>query len=157
MTTFRTPVGPAEKLQMKLVQGQKLPVIGPLVRIFVKFRGVQIPPHTFTERPHLPHVGPIVVHERTQFGRNVTVFHNVTIGRANIWEEPNSDFQGFVIRDHAILCAGAVVVGAKGTVVVGEGTVIGANSVLTQSTGDWEVWAGSPARKVGNRTATIAS
>lgn len=152
MTTFRTPVGPAEKFQMALVQAQKLPGVGPFVRMFVKFRGVQIPPHTFTERPHLPHVGPIVVHEKTRFGKNVTVFHNVTIGRGNVWEEPHPDFAGFEVRDHAVLCAGAVIIGTKGTITVGEGTVIGANAVLTQSTGDWEVWAGSPARKVGDRS-----
>ena len=152
MPIFRTPVGPAERLQMKLVQGQKLPGIGSLLRIIVKFRGVQIPPNTFTIRPHLPHIGPIVVHEKTRFGKNVTVFHNVTIGRANIWEEPEPGFAGFEIQDYAILCAGAVIVGSNGVITVGEGTVLGANAVLNQSTGDWEIWAGSPARKVGDRS-----
>jgi len=152
-TVFRAPggLGPTEKLQMRLVQAQKLPGVGPFVRMFMKFRGVQIPPHTFTYRPWIAHVGPIVVHEKTRFGKDVTLFHNVTIGRADIWEEPRPDFAGFEIRDGAIICAGAVIVGAKGTVTVGEGTVIGANSVLNQSTGDWEIWAGSPARKVRDR------
>ena len=40
---------------------------------------------------------------------------------------------------------------AKKKLVVGEGTVIGANAVLTQSTGDWEIWAGIPAKKIGLR------
>jgi serine O-acetyltransferase len=34
---------------------------------------------------------------------------------------------------------------------VGEGTVIGADPVLTRSTGAWEVSAGVPARKIADR------
>lgn len=153
MKTFKTPVGPIEKLQMAMVRGQKAQIVGPLLRMASKFRGVQIPPHTYTDPPHLAHVGPIIVHEKTKLGRNVTLFHNVTIGRGNVWEEPNEDFAGFEIKDYAVLCAGAVILGSRERVTVGEGTVIGANAVLTQSTGDWEVWAGSPARKVGERRA----
>ncbi|MGP5219440.1 hypothetical protein [Arthrobacter rhombi] len=151
MTVFRTPVGPVEKLTMKLVQAQKLAGVGPLLRMFAKARGVQIPPHTFTERRHLPHVGTVVVHEKTRIGRNVTLFHGVTIGRSNIWEEPHEDFVGFVIEDDAVLCANAAVLCERGTVTVGRGTIIGANSVLTRSTGRDEIWAGAPARKVGVR------
>ena len=39
----------------------------------------------------------------------------------------------------------------EGILRVGCGTVIGANPVLLQSTGDWEIWAGMPAHKVGER------
>jgi serine O-acetyltransferase len=35
--------------------------------------------------------------------------------------------------------------------VVGKGTVVGANAVLTQSTGEYEIWAGIPASKIGAR------
>lgn len=154
-STFRAPVGPAEKFQMRLVSAQKLPGIGQVARMVVKLMGVHIPPETFTDAPHLPHVGPIVVHGQTRMGKGVTIFHNVTIGRSNIWEEQHPDFDGFTVKDHAVLCAGAVVLGAKGKTVVGEGTVVGANAVLTQSTGDWEIWAGSPARKVGERARPV--
>jgi len=34
---------------------------------------------------------------------------------------------------------------------VGRGTVVGANAVLLESTGENELWAGVPARKVGLR------
>jgi len=34
---------------------------------------------------------------------------------------------------------------------VGSGTVLGANAVLLQSTGENEIWAGIPARCVGKR------
>jgi serine O-acetyltransferase len=36
-------------------------------------------------------------------------------------------------------------------VTVGRGTVVGANAVLARSTGEWEIWAGSPAKCVGTR------
>ena len=36
---------------------------------------------------------------------------------------------------------------------IGEGAVIGAGSVLTHDVNPFEVWAGNPARKVGERSA----
>ena len=133
---------------MALVQGQKAPVVGSALRMVAKSRGVQIPPHTFEHRPHLPHVGTIVVHEKTKLGRNVTLFHGVTIGRGNIWEEPHADFGGFVVEDDVILCANAVVINSHGILTIGQGTVIAANAVLRQSTGPNEVWAGNPATRI---------
>lgn len=34
---------------------------------------------------------------------------------------------------------------------IGKGAVIGAGSVLTKSVGDYEIWAGNPARQIGIR------
>jgi serine O-acetyltransferase len=34
---------------------------------------------------------------------------------------------------------------------VGRGSVVGANAVLLESTGENEIWAGVPARRVGTR------
>lgn len=146
--SYKTPVGPVEKLQMKLVQAQKAPGVGPVARMIAKSLGVQIPPQTFTESPYLPHRGTIVIHEKTRIGKGVTIFHGVTIGRGNPWEAPADDFSGFVIEDGVTLCAGAAIVSSHGTLTVGKGAVIGANAVLTQSAGPNEVWAGSPARLI---------
>jgi acetyltransferase-like isoleucine patch superfamily enzyme len=38
---------------------------------------------------------------------------------------------------------------------IGEGAVIGGGSVLTKEVGDWEIWAGNPARKIGERRDPI--
>jgi len=38
---------------------------------------------------------------------------------------------------------------------IGEGAVIGGGSVLTKNVGDWEIWAGNPARKIGERQDQI--
>jgi len=34
---------------------------------------------------------------------------------------------------------------------IGDGAIIGAGSVLTKDVGDWEIWAGNPARRIGER------
>ena len=57
---------------------------------------------------------------------------------------------GVIIRENAILGAGCKVL-FQGDLVVGRGTVIGANSVLLCSTGENEIWAGIPAKCVGKR------
>lgn len=83
-----------------------------------------------------------VVHERTEIEDNVKIYQNVTIGRGNIWEDPHSDFDGFLIREGSVLCAGAKIIGSHGKLVVGKNSIIGANSVLTRSTGENEIWGG---------------
>lgn len=42
-------------------------------------------------------------------------------------------------------------IASKGEVVVGENTIIGANAVLLESTGDNEIWGGVPARRLKSR------
>lgn len=37
-------------------------------------------------------------------------------------------------------------------VTIGRGAIIGAGAVVTKSVGDYEIWAGVPARKIGMRT-----
>lgn len=93
-----------------------------------------------------------VIHPKTVIGNNVKIYQNVTIGRGNIWEEDDDSFEGFEIKDNVVLCAGAKIISSRGKLIIGEGTIIGANAVLTHSTGDKEIWAGIPARKIGVRS-----
>jgi Serine acetyltransferase len=94
-----------------------------------------------------PHGGMgVIIHPMTKIGNNVRIYQHVTIGRTDVWnEQPSSDFTGVEIRDNVIVCAGATVL------TVGSGTIIGANAVLTKSTGANEIWAGSPAKCIGKR------
>jgi len=62
-----------------------------------------------------------------------------------------SHFEGIVVEDDAILTTGAKVLCKEGVLHVRRGSVVGANAVLSQSTGEWEIWAGNPARCVGMR------
>lgn len=93
-----------------------------------------------------------VIHPLTRIGDRCRVFHNVTVGRADPFlPEVESTLTGFVIEDDVWLCAGAVVLGREGVLRIGRGTIVAANAVLMQSTGEWEVWAGNPARCVSRR------
>ena len=115
-----------------------------------------------TEIPATVRIGPdfqlvhrgvgAVLHPTTVIGARVQVFHRVTLGRADV-DQPwhLSRMERIEVGDDAILCAGATILGGPGVTRVGNGTIVGANAVLTASTGEWEVWAGSPARKVGER------
>ena len=96
-----------------------------------------------------------IIHPSTRIGDRVSIFHGVTIGRSDphiAWSE--SSMERIEIGDDAILFAGCVVLGNTGVTRVGRGTIVAANAVLTKSTGEWEVWGGVPARRIGVRTPT---
>ena len=91
-----------------------------------------------------------ILHPMTRLGKNVHIYQNVTIGKSRPWDATQKE-GGCYIMDDAIICAGTKLLFSDKTLIVGKGTVIGANAVLTQSTGDYEIWAGIPARKIGIR------
>ncbi len=91
----------------------------------------------------------LVVHPETRIGRDVTIFHNVTFGRAEPWLPLHRGPIRIVVEDGAVLGTGAVVLARSGeTVTIGAGAIIGANAVVTRSVGPGETWAGNPARPV---------
>lgn len=93
-----------------------------------------------------------VLHPYTTLGANVTLYNGVTIGRADPWvPQESSAMRRVVLEDGVTVCAGAKIVCKSGVLTVGADTVVGANAVLTRSTGPGEIWAGVPARKVGER------
>jgi serine O-acetyltransferase len=82
----------------------------------------------------------------------VTLYNGVTIGRADPWvPQEESAMRRVVLEDGVVVCAGAKIVCKAGVLTVGAGTIVGANAVLTRSTGPGEIWAGVPARRVGTR------
>lgn len=94
----------------------------------------------------------VVIHPSTKIGNNVKIYPGVTIGRGDIYLPiERSKFQAVEIADDVILSPGSKVLCKEGVLRIGRGTVIGANAVLLESTGDGEVWAGLPAKKVGMR------
>jgi len=120
-----------------------------------RFIGPDIPPQVrIGSRLRIFHRGSgVVMYDRVVIGDRVNIQHNVTLGRADVWEmSVPGDHPLIVVGDDVWLCAGAVVLGsAARPTVIGRGTIVGANAVVTRSTGDWEVWAGVPARRVGVR------
>jgi serine O-acetyltransferase len=91
-----------------------------------------------------------VIHPRTTIGANVSLWQGVTIGEGDVWRR-STHMERIIIEDGAMLCAGAKILCSEGTLTVGRGTIVGANAVLTQSTGEREIWAGAPARKIRDR------
>jgi serine O-acetyltransferase len=78
----------------------------------------------------------------------------VTLGRADVHRPAEqSAFEGIVVEDDVILASGAKVLCRQGILRIGRGTVVGANAVLLESTGENEIWAGVPARCLGKREA----
>lgn len=144
---------PAAGFISALVYAQRWPVIGKVIRLLLLLRGTNIAPSCLTGPGlMLPHGGiGIVVHHRATLGRNVAIFQGVTVGRADIWVAEKPDFHA-IIDDDAVLCANAVVLSSSERPVrIGRGAIVGANSVVTCSVPDGEIWAGIPARKVGVR------
>lgn len=130
---------------------------GPLRRIskeLLALYGVEIPPEVTIGRGlRIMHRGfGIVMHQHTRIGDNVTIYHGVTIGRGDPWTPSReSKMLGVHIDDNAIICAGATILCTEGTVTIGAGAVVGASSVVTRDVPPGEIWAGAPARKVGER------
>ena len=141
-------------LYTRLVYLRRSPILGKLAYYLLKLLGAEIPRSVVIgENFELAHGGfGVVIHPRTTIGSRVKVYPGVTLGRADIHlPMEQSSFQGIIIEDDAILSPGAKILCRQGFLRVGTGTVIGANAVLLESTGDGEIWAGVPARRVGMR------
>ncbi len=137
-----------------LVYARRWPVVGKLAYFSLKLLGAEIPRSVPVGSDfELAHGGfGVVIHSRSAIGSRVKVYPGVTLGRADIYRPMSeSKFEGIVIEDDAILCPGAKILCKEGVLRVGRGTVVGANAVLLQSTGEWEIWAGAPAKCVGGR------
>jgi serine O-acetyltransferase len=129
--------------------------LGRLAYYALKLLGVEIPRSVSVGRDfELAHGGfGVVVHSRTTIGDRVKLYPGVGLGRADIYRPmAQSQFEEIVLEDDVILAPGAKVLCKEGILRVRRGTVVGANAVLLQSTGEWEIWAGVPARLVGIRS-----
>ena len=137
-----------------LVYARQWPIVGKLAYYLLKLLGAEIPCSVPVGPGFLLEHGGfgVVIHSRSVIGAGVHIYPGVTLGRADIYRpSAESKFQGIVISDDVILAPGAKVLCKEGILRVGRGTVVGANGVLLQSTGEYEIWAGVPARCVGKR------
>ena len=137
-----------------LVYARTKPIIGRLAYYMLKILGVEIPRSVQVGHDlELVHGGfGVVIHSRTVIGDRVKIYPGATVGRADIYLPiEKSRFEGVVIEDDVILCPGCKVLCRQGVMRLGRGSVVGANAVLLNSTGENEVWAGVPARLVNRR------
>ena len=138
----------------RLVYARQIPVFGKLFYYLLKLLGSEIPVSVPIGPGFLLEHGGhgIVIHSKAKIGARVHIYQGVTLGRADIYlPMSQSNFIGIDIGDDVILSPGSKILCKEGVLRVGNGTVIGANAVLLQSTGENEIWAGSPARLIGKR------
>lgn len=148
MSTSRTD------LYTFLLYARQNPLFGRFAYFLLKLLGAEVPPSVAVGPGcQIEHGGfGVVIHSRARLGSRVKLYPGVTLGRADIYRPAEQSlFEGIVVEDDVILCPGAKVLCKEGVLVVGRGSVIGANAVLLQSTGENEIWAGAPARRVGYR------
>ena len=145
----------ARDLPTLLVYARNWRFAGRFAYYALKLLGVEIPLQVrIGSGFELAHGGfGVVLHPHTVIGDRVKVYPGVGLGRADIHlPMQESQFEGIYIEDDVILSTGAKVLCKEGTLRVGRGTVIGANAVLLQSTGENEIWVGIPARRIGMRS-----
>ena len=144
----------ANDIYTRLVYLRRSRLLGALAYFALKLLGTEIPRCVpVGEGFELAHGGfGVVVHSKAVIGKRVKIYPGVTIGRADIYRPAaESLFEGVIIEDDVILSPGAKVLCREGVLVVRRGSVVGANAVLLESTGENEIWAGMPARCVGHR------
>jgi len=144
----------ARDLPTTLVYARQWPIVGRLAYYALKLLGVEIPLSVPIGRNfELAHGGAgVVIHSRAIIGESVKIYPGVTLGRADIHLPMEaSRFEGIVIEDNVILAPGAKVLCKEGVLRVRRGSVVGANAVLLESTGEGQIWAGVPARLLGDR------
>jgi acetyltransferase-like isoleucine patch superfamily enzyme len=85
----------------------------------------------------------------SQFCTLVASNHGTARSRPTIAQPPAEAPRGVTLGDDVWLGAGvAVLPGAR----IGHGAVIGANAVVAGEVPEYEIWAGVPARKIGERS-----
>ena len=141
-------------LVTSLLYASRRPLFGRLAYLALKLLGMEFPRTVPVGNDlEITHGGfGIVIHSRSVIGSRVKIYPGVTLGRADIHRPmAESRFEGIVIEDDVILASGAKVLCKEGVLHVRRGTVVGANAVLLESTGEGEIWAGIPARCLGRR------
>ena len=109
-------------------------------KIYRKYNCIISPSAKIGEGLMLPHPTAIVIGDKVQIGKNVTIYQNVTCGQ-------KKDFYPSIC-DGAVIYAGAIIIG---NVKIGKNAIVGANAVVLNDVNDSEIVAGVPAKVVGRR------
>lgn len=89
----------------------------------------------------------VVMHPQVRIGNRCRVYHHVTLAGETWIGSPHF----ITLEDDVTIGAHSIIVARPNTsLTVGRRSVLGAGSVLTKSIPPFEVWAGNPARKIGD-------
>lgn len=100
--------------------------------------GISIPAAcTIGKGLRIHHFGGIILHPTVIMGNNCTLYHEVTIG------DKDGKGKAAIIGDNVLIGAGTKIIGE---ILIGEGVVIGANSVVNRDVPANCVVAGNPAK-----------
>jgi serine O-acetyltransferase len=138
----------------RLVYARNKPLLGKMAYLTLKILGIELPGSVLVgEDFEIAHGGfGVVIHPKSVIGNRVKIYPGVTLGRADIHLPfERSGFKSIVIEDDVILSSGAKVLCKEGTLRVSRGSIVGANSVLLNSTAEYEIWVGVPAKCIGKR------
>ncbi|MDN4523950.1 serine O-acetyltransferase [Fictibacillus fluitans] len=108
--------------------------------IYRKFHCDISPFSKFGSNVNFPHPVGIVIGEGVWIGNNVTIYQNVTLGRANGSVELYP-----TVQDNVVLYANSMVLG---DCTVKSGSTVGAYSLVMSDTRENSVWVGIPAKCV---------
>jgi serine O-acetyltransferase len=143
----RVPVTKIDELVVRLIHAQHGP-FGSLARFALRLVGVDFlgGAGRGLRLPHSTSRG-LVANAGVRIGDDVTIYHGVTLGRADAHRAGGMDL---TIGDGVFIGAGAVVLARSDRpMTIGAGATIGANAVVLTDVPAGETWAGSPARRVG--------
>ena len=132
----------------------KFHLVAKIISQFARFlTGIEIHPGAkIGKNLFIDHGMGVVIGETSEIGKNVTIYHNVTLG--GISPSINSDQQRNnkrhpTIMDNVVIGSGAQVLGA---IIIGKNSKIGSNAVVTNDVPENAVMVGIPARNIGVST-----
>lgn len=97
---------------------------------------------------YIGHFGGVVVGAGATIGSNCNISQGVTIG----WSHYKGEYGVPTLEDRVYLAPGAKIIGP---ITLGEGTVVGANAVVTKPTDRNAVVGGVPAKVIGDSGSAV--
>ena len=131
------------KLESTISFLYKIPVIKYLFHFILKLYGVHISPKAKTAKGlTFPHLGQgVVIHPSAKISSNAIIYHQVTIGRSDVWIDRNIKEMGkSKIEKKVIIGSEAKILIDNNGLKIGNSTIIGANGIFSKSTGEHNVW-----------------
>ena len=100
---------------------------------------LELPKTCYQSRIRLPHPYNIIINDKCKLGKNITIYHNVTLGSMRWGHKKGVP----VINDNVIIFPSAIIIG---NITIGQDSIIGAGAVVIDDVAPYSVMAGNPAK-----------